>query len=128
MDYRSFFKCDLCGMVTKSNSNRYAHRKTHKGQTCIFSQRKIQNEGFISSGDCRWPKFPSGGKIMASLESDSEFLSRKRQSLCQRQQEYSQFQSYNHHQSAIVQNFELKYVINCKCKCVPYKTFQLCKI
>ena len=125
MDYRLLSKCDLCAIVTKSNSNRNVQGKTHEGQTCTFSQSK---EGFISSGDCRWPKFPSGGKIMASLESDSEFLSRERQSLCQRQQEYSQFQSYNHHQSAIVQNFELKYVINCECKCVPYKTFQLCKI
>ena len=69
-----------------------------------FSKRQVPNESYISPGDCRLPKFPSDGKMLASLESDPEFLSHKRQSL---RQEYSQYQASNLQQSEIVQNFEL---------------------
>ena len=96
----------------QSNSYCNAHGKTHKGQTCTFSQRKVQNESYISPVDCRLTKFPSDGKIPASLESDSEFLSRKRQYLRQKRQEYSKFPPYNHQQSEIVQNFELNMLYN----------------
>ena len=72
-----------------------------------FSQRQVPNESYISPGDCRLPKFPSDGRMLASLESDPEFLSHKRQSLRQKRQEYSQFQASNLQQSEIVQNFEL---------------------
>ena len=107
VNYRMLFKCDLCVIVTKSNLNRNAHGETHKVQTCTFSPRKVQNESYISPGDCRLPKFPSDGMMLAFLESDSELLSHNRQSLRHKRQKYSQYQSFNHQQSEIVQNFEL---------------------
>ena len=72
---------------------------THMVKLCSFTQKKVQNECFISPGDFRVPKL--------STDLEPKFMSHKRHSLRQKRQEYAQHQASNSQQSEIVQNIEI---------------------
>ena len=67
VDYRLLLKCTLCVILSKTNSNRNAHMNSHTVKLFSFTQKKVQNECFISPGDFRVPKLPT--------ELEPEFMS-----------------------------------------------------
>ena len=103
---RRLFKCDLCGKMFKTSSNKNSHKRNHPGESCTFSNKFVLNEHNISPGDIRFPLPPSGEKLPTSLEMDSHFIAHKRSSVRQKRQDYSAVRARVQSSSEMVENFE----------------------